>query len=180
MRNPKSNGKLFEGLFRWHGWFSGPEPNSKCLLRLYANKGKIYAIGQQLRPPAGTSITNDVENLASLVFEICKKEYGLTSIEDFKWIEFYPKECNLVWKDQYDLVHMKWDGERYYHPEWERVNYQIVRVMIGGEPPKSLLREEPYFFIQEERAFLLAVLERNLPRVNLLGVNFYGRLNQAA
>src|SRR5689334_17810572 len=118
MNNLKPAGKFYEEIFHWCGWFSGGIPNSKCLLRLYSNDGRIIAFAQQLPAPSGTSITNDAENLATLVFRMCQEKYDLSSVDNFQWIEFYPKERNLIWKDSYELLQFTWDGKRFSNPNW--------------------------------------------------------------
>lgn len=153
--------KFYEEIFYWRGWFSGPMPNSKCLLRLYSNHGRIIAVAQQLRL-AGTSIINDVENLATLVFRMCQEEYGLTSVEKFQWIEFFPKEMMPNRKDHYSLVKFDWDGQKFSNPSWNKKAYEEVREIIGMAPPRSLLKDNPHHFSDEEKAGLFALLSRSL------------------
>ncbi len=137
------NGKISEGMFRWHGWFSGLEPNSKCSLRIFANNGRIIAIGQQLLGEVTTSITNDVENLATCVYEMCRKEFGLTSVNEFQWIEYYTRKTNILRKDHYSLVEFDWDGKNFTNPDWNKKGFEEIRAIIGVDPPESIYHESP-------------------------------------
>lgn len=160
--NPlKLHGKFYEEVFHWHDQYSLPTQISKCLLRLYANKGLIIGIAQQL-PWAGTSITMDTENLATLVFQMCQKEYGPSSVENFRWIEFYPKERMPGRKDHYSFVKFDWDGQKFSDPDWNEKTYEEVREMIGMAPPRSLLKDDPHHFTDDEKVGLFALLSRSL------------------
>lgn len=153
--------KFYEEIFHWHDLYTLPERISKCLLRLYFNKGRCFAIGQQLRN-AGTGISLDAENLATLVFRMCQKEYGLTSVEKFQWIEFFPKEMMPDRKDHYSLVNFAWDGLKFSKPDWNKRTYEVIRDLIGMAPPRSLLKDDPFHFTDDEKAGIFALLSRSL------------------
>jgi hypothetical protein len=133
-------------------------------LRLYANNNRIIAVAEQLRLGAGTSITNGAEIIATLVFDLCQKEFGLNSHENFQWIEFYPKETNYSWEDDYKLVLFDWNGSEFSNPDWNKKSFDEVKEILGMDPPKSALKNNPYFFTEKERNDLYESLSSALEK----------------
>lgn len=161
MNNLKLSGKIYEETFHWSSRFAKGALDSKCLLRLYANNGKIIGIAQSLLASIG-GIKTYAYQLANWTLEMYQNQYGRISKEDFLWIEFHPKETWSVWKDNYSLVNFDWDIGQFCPPTREDKSYEEVREIIGMEPPKSLLRDNLYHFTENERKELYTSLSRAL------------------
>ena len=161
---PKFKGKFYEGLIRWSLM---KEFDSKFYLRLYSNHGRIYAIAQQLPGFTGCSVANGAEEIATLVFKMCQKDFGLKSVDDFVFIKFYPKEANTVWKDEYILTLFDWDGNKFSNPENHWQDYETVMWAIGENPPASLLCDDPFNFSEEEQVSIYALLSKCLKEAPL-------------
>ena len=162
--NPKFKGKISEGMFRWS---AERTLDSKCYLRLYFNHGRIYALVQQLRGLTGRGIRLGAEDIAANVFQMCREDHGLKSVNDFKFLQFIPKESNSIWADDYTLVRFDWDGKRFLNAQWDPLSYELVWRLIGERPPKSLLKDVLNDFTDEERVTISAMLSKCLKEETL-------------
>lgn len=121
-------------IFQWIGFGDGHFRgwNSWCRLRIWRNKS-IVLMSDLDEKDAGTSITNSIENIMSLI----RKTYELT--EPITWIEHYPRhnlqaqlkqrigaerakrriQRDLIYQEEFSTVFCDWDGERYREPKWQ-------------------------------------------------------------
>lgn len=93
---------------------------SKCGLNIFQRGEKIIVIFSELPDNPGTSITNFIEHLATMVYRQKLSDYPVKSI---RWFEHYPR--NRIREETLDEVFLDWNGERFYNPRWKRV-YRIV------------------------------------------------------
>ena len=151
-------------MFRWS---ANKTLDSKCFLRLYSNHGRIYALAQQLRGAADQGVSYGAEEIAKNVFKICQKNHGLKSVNNFKFIQYIPKEANNVWEDRYSLVRFDWKGKSFSNPQWDPLSYEMVWRLLGERPPQSLLKDYSYVFTDEEMEKIFAMLANCLKEETL-------------
>jgi len=89
--------------------------DAKCGLEIKRDKDKIIVILTELDDNPGTSVTNMVEQLATMVYHQFLK--GIP-IENITWIEHYPKTS---FGETFDRVTMNWNGKEFSNPKWERI-----------------------------------------------------------
>lgn len=91
---------------------------AKCGLAIEKHKNEFRVTLTELPDNPGTSVTNMVEHLATMV-----KQQFLHEIpnETITWIEHYPKNERLGHPESFDKVEMLWDDVRYSHPKWQRL-----------------------------------------------------------
>jgi len=90
---------------------------SKCGLTIYTYKDKTATvIFTELKDNPGTSVTNFIEHLATMVYNSRLKDCNPNSIT---WVEHHPKRGSF--EETYDRVYLEWDGERFGNPRWERI-----------------------------------------------------------
>jgi hypothetical protein len=89
--------------------------DSKCGLEIKRHDEKITVVLTELDDNPGTSVTNMIEHLATMVYHQFLK--GIP-VENITWIEHYPKTS---FGETFDRVFLHWNGEIFSNPKWERI-----------------------------------------------------------
>lgn len=91
--------------------------DSKCGMKIIRDdrEGQVTVSLTELPDNPGTSVTNMIEQLATMVYIKFLKD---TPIERITWIEHYPKTSS---GEIFDKVIMDWDGQKFSNPRWERI-----------------------------------------------------------
>lgn len=125
---------LYEGEWKYPGYHNN---TSICHLRLFVPVEKVkplIAIFTELDSNPGTSVTNRIEHLATMVWQWQERpQRGLTVIEHYpnrgvynsfrdRWQ--YPEEFDL-------LAFEEFDGKTFGLPKWRRIARQEVEAQIG-------------------------------------------------
>lgn len=79
---------------------------------------KVKVILTELPDNPGTSVTNMVENLATMVYHQFLEK---VPVDNIQWIEHYPANARLREEASFSEVKMLWDDERFSHPEWKHL-----------------------------------------------------------
>jgi len=89
--------------------------DSKCGLAIEKHKNDFRVTLTELPDNNGTSVTNMVEHLATMV-----KHQFLHEIpnEKITWVEHYPENERLGHPESFAKVEMLWDDVRYSRPDW--------------------------------------------------------------
>ncbi|QFS51296.1 hypothetical protein [Nostoc sphaeroides] len=138
--NLDSPSLVLDSIFTWKG--AGRElqqsnPNywdSKCRLRIYRafSIPTIIICSDLDEESTGTSITNSVENVATLIW----KKYGtaqefLSRNMSFVFIEHYPYHNRKDKKpENFSLVQFNWNGQQFSQPRWSPLTPNIVLALI--------------------------------------------------
>lgn len=78
---------------------------------------KVKVILTELDENTGTSVTNMIEQLATLVYH--RYLEGVPT-ENITWIEHYPERgTRKEIPETFDQVEMKWDSKQFRHPVWK-------------------------------------------------------------
>ncbi len=135
---------MLDTIFTWKG--AGQELqqsnqnywDSKCQLRIYQSYSmpSIVICSDLDELDTGTSITNSVENLATLIW----RQYQSTVLSsrrylgnNFLFIEHYPRtnpQNRNHQQEDFSLVQFNWDGKRFYQPRWSPLTPSVVLTMI--------------------------------------------------
>jgi hypothetical protein len=91
---------------------------AKCGLEIEKKNKKIDVTLTELPDNPGTSVTNMVEQLATMVYHEFLYD---TPVENIRWLEHYPERGTL--KESLDEVEMLWDDVRFSKPKWKRLKY---------------------------------------------------------
>ncbi len=140
-------------IFQWVGFGDGHFRgwNSWCRVRIWKS-GQIIVLMSDLDEDTGTSITNSVENVMSLI----RQTYEL--IEPITWIEHYPRhnaillaqrsanaqlkqqvgeeranrkiKRDFMYQEGFSTVICEWNGKHYCEPKWQHF-----------KPDNSLLKD---------------------------------------
>lgn len=89
---------------------------SKCGVTIIDENGKKTVVLTELPDNPGTSITNFVEGIATLVHNQFLPD---TPPESIRFIEHYPSESRGGDDETFDLVILKWDGKQFRGPLWK-------------------------------------------------------------
>ena len=97
------------------------ECHSKCGYEIKDFGGEITVILTELKDNPGTSVTNKVEFIASLIYS---KYLSDKPVSDIKWIEHYPRRGKI--EETFDLVELTWLVEKkmFITPRWSRLSKQ--------------------------------------------------------
>lgn len=138
---------VYDDTFKWKGFGTTPgrgtqgEWESKCRLRIYQEteseddiNPRVVVIATELDDNDGTSITNSVENIATL---ICR-QFEIDPVV-LVWIEHYPdrnfdRRGEPEDPETFDLVHMELIRDphpRFAHPRWSRMKRIEVEELIA-------------------------------------------------
>ncbi|MCC5618458.1 hypothetical protein LC605_25905 [Nostoc sp. CHAB 5836] len=113
--------------------------DSRCQLRIYQaySMPNIVICSDLDEEDTGTSITNSVEGLATLI----SQQYQNTVLSrprwclgnDFLFIEHYPhnKRSENKKPEEFTLVQFNWDGKQFYQPRWSPLTPNIVLALIN-------------------------------------------------
>lgn len=107
--------KIVDTIFYYKG-FVGCK--SKCGLTITKEGKKVTVILTELPSNHGTSVTNMIEDLATMIYWQFLKD---VPVENIEWIEHYPPTDSLNLPETFDRVVMKWDGKQFSHPQWKRI-----------------------------------------------------------
>ncbi|WGV29194.1 hypothetical protein [Halotia branconii] len=119
--------------------------DSKCRLRIYQAylMPNIIICSDLDESDTGTSITNSVENLATLIWQKYSKEELSPSSghlgNQFVFIEHYPYHNKEDWDDKEEtfcLVQFNWDGQRFSKPRRSPLTSNAVFALINQPPSK--------------------------------------------
>lgn len=107
-------------IYHYEGWNKRP---AKCGLEYIRQKDSVMVVLTELNDNPGTSVTNMVEHLATMIFnEHLKDDY---TPEQVQWVEHYPDRGGTpehpMFAESWDMVTMKWDGEKFSKPEWKHL-----------------------------------------------------------
>jgi hypothetical protein len=93
---------------------------SKCSWEIHEDKGRITVIFSERDDNPGTSVTNFIEHLATMVYNQFLKKYPAASI---CWIEHYPERRigRRLEPATFDQVMLSWDGSKFSGPKWRRL-----------------------------------------------------------
>jgi len=92
--------------------------DSKCGVAIERIDEKVKVTLTELPDNKGTSVTNMVENLATMVYHQFLHE---VPVDNIQWIEHYPANGRLREEASFSEVKMLWDDERFSHPEWKHI-----------------------------------------------------------
>ena len=124
---------LSEGEWKYRGYHDCP---SLCHLRLFAPveaERPLIAIFTELDSNRGTSVTNRIEVLATMVWQWQERpERGLTVIEHYPNRGMHnPIKNRWQFPEEFDIVTFEqFDGCRFARPKWRRVSRHEVEGMI--------------------------------------------------
>lgn len=90
--------------------------DSKCGLEIIKEDNKVKVTMTELPDNPGTSVTNMVEQLASMIYDQFLKDIPPGNIT---WVERYPAAKPR--EGTFDKVIMEYDGYVFYNPRWERL-----------------------------------------------------------
>jgi hypothetical protein len=125
---------LYEGEWKYTGYHNN---TSVCHRRLFAPveaDRPLIAIFTELDSNPGTSVTNRIEHLATMVWQWQERpEHGLTVIEHYPNRGMHnPIKNRWQFPEEFDIVTFEqFDGCRFVRPKWRRVSRQTVEEMIG-------------------------------------------------
>jgi hypothetical protein len=102
----------------YKGLFGYP---SKCGLGIETAQDKVRVTLTELLDNEGTSITNIIEHLATMVYH--QFLYGI-EVTRIQWIEHYPACEEFDSEETFDEVEMLWDDERFSSPKWKRIKME--------------------------------------------------------
>ncbi|YAF99299.1 MAG: hypothetical protein AB3A66_28060 (plasmid) [Nodularia sp. CChRGM 3473] len=114
--------------------------DSKCRLRIYQaySMPNIVICSDLDEQDTGTSITNSVENVATLIWQKYKEQELSPSSghlgNQFIFIEHYPYHNKADWNDEEEtfcLVQFNWDGQRFSKPRWSPLTPDVVFALIN-------------------------------------------------
>lgn len=122
-------------IFQWVGFGDGHFKgwNSWCRVRIWKSDRTIVLMSDLDEEDTGTSITNSVENVMSLI----RQTYELT--ESITWIEHYPRhnaiaqlkqrigsvrayrkiKRDFLYQETFSIVFCEWNGKHYQNPKWQ-------------------------------------------------------------
>lgn len=111
--------------------------DSKCQLRIYQSYSmpSIVLCSDLDEQDTGTSITNSVEGVATLIWrkyhnqELLPRRLG----HSFLFIEHYPRNKRSKQDfepEDFSLVQFNWDGQRFSEPRWSPLTPDIVLALI--------------------------------------------------
>lgn len=142
--NLDSPSLVLDTIFTWKG--SGQpiqqrKPNywdSKCQLRIYQPYSMpcIVLCSDLDEEDTGTSITNSLENVATLIWQQYHKQELLPNRylgNNFLFIEHYPrnKRSRITGEpEDFTLVQFNWDGQRFSRPRWSSLTPNFVLNLI--------------------------------------------------
>lgn len=93
--------------------------DSKCGLEIKSNGTKVTVILTELDDNSGTSVTNMVEQIATMVY---RKYFAGVPAESIIWIEHYPPDPKSTItrhrEGTFDKVILQWNGKRFSKPNW--------------------------------------------------------------
>lgn len=98
---------------------------SVCGLEITKSNGKVKVVLTELPENKGTSVTNFVEHLATLVYHRYLED---TPIENIVWVEHYPWS-RFLQRETFDQVKMDWDGKAFSHPQWKYLTLEQYEVI---------------------------------------------------
>ena len=121
--NPTKQGEKIEiieeregylnGIFHFTGFWNC---KSKCGIKIEKGQ-KITVTFTELNHNEGTSVTNMIGDLASMIYN---KFFSDIPIDNITWIEHYPERGDI--EESFDIVRFeKWDGKRFSQPKWKRI-----------------------------------------------------------
>ena len=125
---------LYDGEWKYRGYHDSP---SVCHLRLFEpieTDNPLIAVLTELDANPGTSVTNRIEVLATMVWQWQERpERGLTVIEHYPNRGMHnPRTGRWQFPEEFDIITFeKSDGCRFARPIWRRIPRQIVEEMIG-------------------------------------------------
>jgi len=96
---------------------------SKCGLEIKKTADGVTVVFTELPDNPGTSVTNFIEHLATLVYTHVLKDCPLESI---RWVEHYP--ATSFREETYDEVTLDWNGQRFVNPRWKRLKTAKVKL----------------------------------------------------
>lgn len=89
---------------------------SKCGLNIHMRDDRAVVMLTELDDNRGTSVTNYIEYIATLIY---RERLNGCPVESIRWIEHYP--ANGDKEETFDEVFFKWDGQRFVSPQWRRI-----------------------------------------------------------
>lgn len=94
--------------------------DSKCGVEIKRDNDKVTVILTELPDNPGTSVTNMIEHLATMIYHQFLKD---VLVENITWIEHYIESFA---GETFDKVKMEWDGQRFKNPKWERIKKKEI------------------------------------------------------
>ncbi|NOZ02513.1 MAG: hypothetical protein GXP54_11565 [Deltaproteobacteria bacterium] len=108
------------------------EVDSKCGLKVIdTDEASVFIVTELFNENPGTSITNFCAQLATEL----RARYNVPH-DRFIYIEHCPDRGSRLefQQETFDLVTLKWDGERFISPKWKRISPAQVDRLIGNAP----------------------------------------------
>lgn len=99
-------------IYEYEGLWKYP---AKCGVEIKKKNGFIKVILTELKDNPGTSVTNFIEKLATMIWNYLAG----TPVCNIVWIEHYPADKKR--KETFDRVFLSWDGKQFQHPEWKHI-----------------------------------------------------------
>ncbi|MBD2731157.1 hypothetical protein H6G96_33785 [Nostoc sp. FACHB-892] len=136
--NLDSPSLVLDSIFTWKGAgrkLQQSNPNywdSKCRLRIYRafSIPNIIICSDLDEESTGTSITNSVENVATLIWEKYAQEFFSRNMS-YVFIEHYPYHNRKDKKpESFSLVQFNWNGQQFCQPRWSPLTPNIVLALI--------------------------------------------------
>ena len=125
-------------IFKWVGFGDGHFRGWKswCRVRIWKSNRTIVLMSDLDEEDTGTSITNSVENVMTLIHQTYELQEPIT------WIEHYPRhnaiaqlkqrigeeranrkiQRDFMYQEGFSIVSCSWDGKRYCEPLWQHLD----------------------------------------------------------
>lgn len=129
---------LYDGEWKYRGYHDSP---SVCHLRLFEpmeTDKPLVAIFTELDSNPGTSVTNRIEVLATMVWQYLERpDRGLTVIEHYPNRGMHnPRTGKWQFPEEFDIVTFELsDGCRFARPKWRRVSREEIENTIHQKIP---------------------------------------------
>lgn len=109
--------------------------DSKCQLRIYRSYSmpSIVICSDLDESDTGTSITNSVENVATLIWQQYS-QLQILSNPGFMFIEHYPYHNRTEYEakpENFSLVQFNWNGNKFSQPRWSPLTSDVVLALIN-------------------------------------------------
>jgi hypothetical protein len=145
--------KLFDDVFHWEGY--GGKFNlasGRCRLRLFDINKDQTATVQPLKPIIAVVSDlpgDDPAKMKKVTVRACISHVATTIVHRFKvdhhrmvLVEYYPRETygvqsEKVIPEKYDVVDLRWHGDKALFPDWRPLKpplLDVVRTLIAANP----------------------------------------------
>lgn len=108
-------------VYHYKGFHGFP---SKCGVDIVKHD-TFTVILTELPDNPGTSITNMIETLATIIYH---QFLNGVPVEKIIWIEHYPPSIHR--EETFDEVTFEWDGKYFFSPRWKRISPSELTMIL--------------------------------------------------